>query len=240
MILTEDGKLGIGNLSPYYLLDVAGDIRFTGQLYDATGLFKPSPWLSTGNDIYYNDGNVGIGTTNPIAQLELADFGTAGSMNLKIGNDVYLSDIDNGNTLGILGCQDNTVGAIKLGMNGPKLYGENGNLGIGTTDISGYKLAVAGTIHAEEVMVEHADKWYDYVFEDDYNLTSLSELETYISENKHLPEVPSEKEVHENGISLGYMNGILLKKIEELTLYVIEQQKEIEELKLRMTKIMNN
>jgi hypothetical protein len=67
----------------------------------------------------------------------------------------------------------------------------------------------------------------DYVFEKDYNLLPLSELETYINQNKHLPEVPSAKEMDANGLNLKEMNLILLKKVEELTLHLIEQNKVI-------------
>jgi len=73
--------------------------------------------------------------------------------------------------------------------------------------------------------------WSDFVFEENYNLKSLEELETYISQNKHLPDIPTEVQVKENGINLGEMNAKLLQKIEELTLYTIQQQKDIKKLK---------
>jgi hypothetical protein len=104
-------------------------------------------------------------------------------------------------------------------------------VGIGTTSTNGYLLAVAGKIRSTEVTIEHIDDWYDCVFEEDYPLTPLAEIEQFVKQNKHLPEVPSEAEVKANGIDLGEMNAILLKKIEELTLHVIQQQKEIDALK---------
>jgi hypothetical protein len=107
----------------------------------------------------------------------------------------------------------------------------NGNVGIGTTDTKGYKLAIAGKAIAEEIVVKLQSAWPDYVFENSYTLTSLTQLEQYIQKNKHLPDVPSVEEVKTNGISVGEMNVILLKKLEELTLHLIEQQKEIENLK---------
>lgn len=73
--------------------------------------------------------------------------------------------------------------------------------------------------------------WSDFVFENDYDLPTLEEVEEHIAENGHLPEIPSEAEVTENGINLGEMDAKLLQKIEELTLYLIEQNKEIKELK---------
>ncbi|WP_143313605.1 hypothetical protein [Chitinophaga ginsengisegetis] len=107
----------------------------------------------------------------------------------------------------------------------------NGNVGIGTTAPGTNKLAVEGTIAARRVKVTQAATWPDYVFEQDYQLPSLQKTEAFIRENKHLPEVPSAKEVAENGQDLGDMNAILLKKVEELTLHLISMQKEITEVK---------
>ena len=75
------------------------------------------------------------------------------------------------------------------------------------------------------------DGWSDFVFGNDYNLLTLSEVEDYIDKNGHLPDIPSEAEVEENGINIGEMQAKLLQKIEELTLYVIQLEKEIDELK---------
>ena len=79
--------------------------------------------------------------------------------------------------------------------------------------------------------------WFDHVFDDNYKLMSLSELEQFIKTNKHLPEIPSEKEVKENGINLGEMQGKLLLKIEELTLYIIEQEKQLKELQKQIDEL---
>lgn len=106
----------------------------------------------------------------------------------------------------------------------------NGNVGIGTLETGIHKLAVEGSIGAREVKVE-ASTWSDFVFNKDYNLKNLNEVELFIEENKHLPDIPSETEVIENGISLGEMDAKLLQKIEELTLYMIEMNKEIQLLK---------
>ena len=100
-----------------------------------------------------------------------------------------------------------------------------GKLAIGTTDPRDFKLAVAGKAVAEEVVVQLKANWPDYVFENEYKLPSLSELEKFIVNQKHLPGVPTAEEVGQNGLSLGEMNAILLKKVEELTLYVIQQDK---------------
>ena len=98
----------------------------------------------------------------------------------------------------------------------------------------GYKLAVDGKIIAEELRIQNSIDWApwpDYVFEKEYKLRNISELEKYLNENKHLPEVPSAKNIKDDGIVIGDMQITLLKKIEELTLYIIDQQKQIDELK---------
>ena len=91
-------------------------------------------------------------------------------------------------------------------------------------------LSVDGTIVAKE-MITQATSWADKVFQKNYRLSTLSELESFILTNKHLPEIPSEKEIIENGISVNEMLKLQMQKIEELTLYVIQQQKEIDLLK---------
>ncbi|MBT1697552.1 hypothetical protein KK083_11740 [Fulvivirgaceae bacterium PWU4] len=105
----------------------------------------------------------------------------------------------------------------------------NGNVGIGTNEPGTFKLAVNGKIWSQEVNIAMTNPGPDYVFEKDYNLLSLAELEAYIKANKHLPEVPSAKEMDAEGLNIKEMNLILLKKVEELTLHLIEANKKIEE-----------
>jgi hypothetical protein len=116
----------------------------------------------------------------------------------------------------------------------------------GNVNVSSYKLFVKGGILTEEVRVSVARDWADYVFSDKYKLATLPEVEKYIAANGHLPNVPSAKEVKEDGIELGQMANIHQEKIEELTLYVIQQnkqleaqQKEIDELKASVKALMN-
>lgn len=106
-----------------------------------------------------------------------------------------------------------------------------GNVGIGTI-VPDEKLTVKGKIHTQEVRVDMLGPLVpDYVFAEDYKLKSLREIEEFIKENKHLPEVPSANEIEKNGLMLAEMNMALLKKIEEMTLYIIEMKKENEEMK---------
>ncbi len=119
----------------------------------------------------------------------------------------------------------------------------SGNVGIGTTNTFGYKLAVNGTIGCKEVIIEVDNNWPDwpdYVFEEGHELQGLEEIEQFVTQNKHLPGVPSANEVNENGIELGKMNAILLKKIEELTLHTINQQKAIRNLQEELQELKNN
>ncbi|MBL0053658.1 MAG: hypothetical protein IPP29_20255 [Bacteroidetes bacterium] len=112
-------------------------------------------------------------------------------------------------------------------------YNMNGNVGIGTTPQDGanpYKLVVEGKIGAREINVKATGAWPDYVFEEGYKLPDLTTLSQYLSINKHLPQLPNAANVASNGIDVGIMQMLLLKKIEELYLIVIKQQKEIEKL----------
>ena len=117
----------------------------------------------------------------------------------------------------------------------------DGRVGMGVTNVdpddmpAGYRLYVTEGILAERVKValSTATEWSDYVFDDDYELMSLKEVSEYVSKKHHLPNVPSADEVVEQGIDVAKMDALLLEKIEELTLYIIDLQKQINELKLR-------
>ena len=102
---------------------------------------------------------------------------------------------------------------------------------------SGYKLVVGGNILAEEVRIKLIKDWPDYVFEPDYRLKSLREVEAFIHDHHHLPDIPSATDVAKGGIELGHMQSTLLAKIEELTLYVIEQKKDLEALRSQVTQL---
>jgi hypothetical protein len=117
---------------------------------------------------------------------------------------------------------------------------KDGNVGIGTTNPGSFKLAVNGKIWSQEVNVAMTNPGPDYVFEKGYDLLSLSELETYINQNKHLPEVPSAKEMEAEGLNLKEMNLLLLKKVEELTLYLIMQNNTNAQLKLKVESFQND
>jgi len=240
-----NGNVGIGVPTPQKKLDVNGDINFSGNLYKNNQPVNLSGyWASNGNNIYYNSGNVGIGTDapqaplqvdgnayflseNPNNQLQILFSGTAipARRGIKLTNDP-----DGAFNFYIHGNQGQAAFNFKDGLNDNNLMTikKDGNVGIGTTTINGYKLSVAGKILAEELQIQLVQDWYDNVFEEDYSLMDLNELESFVKQNNHLPDIPSEAEVKENGIRVGEMNALLLKKVEELTLYIIEQQKMLE------------
>lgn len=183
---------------------------------------------------FLTNGNVGIGTSNPQAKLELIGSG-GGSIDFRVNGRMQTGDA---NTAG--GVWLNAANTLFVGQVTPTSLGfynngdwrlivnDQGNVGIGTQNPQA-KLAVNGDIFSKKVKVTQTG-WADYVFEDSYSLPSLNQVEAFIRQHKHLPNVPSAKEVAANGLDLGDNQAILLKKIEELTLYVIEQNKRIEQL----------
>lgn len=104
---------------------------------------------------------------------------------------------------------------------------KNGNVGIGTLDTKGYKLAVAGNLIAEKIKVKLVPNWPDFVFQENYPLRTLEETEAFIKTYQHLPEIPSAAEIKDNGQDVGEMNAKLLQKVEEMTLYLIDLQKQV-------------
>lgn len=137
----------------------------------------------------------------------------------------------------VFSAQTNTASGGDWVRLGSSIYYNDGNVGIGT-NIPDAPLAVNGRIHAREVKVDVIG-WPDYVFSEVYPLPELEELENYIAENGHLINVPSASEVEENGLLVGEMNKLLLEKIEELTLYIIEQNGKQKQLEARITALEN-
>jgi predicted acyltransferase (DUF342 family) len=113
----------------------------------------------------------------------------------------------------------------------------DGSVGIGTDKTTGFMLSVEGDVRTRSIQVDASTLiWSDFVFSNEYKLNDLLEVENFIKTNKHLPDVPSEKEIKEKGINLAKMDAILLQKIEELTLYIIQQEKRIKELEQQVKK----
>jgi hypothetical protein len=190
----------------------------------------------------YFSGNVGIGTTTPTAKLEIANTapwtanGWGKAMKLGKGQSI---EIEAGVRKFGIGATNDTVlcffatdaDTVNLPARYNMVITNSGNVGIGTFTPNAYKLAVEGTLGARRIKVTQQANWADFVFHKDYKLPPLHEVEKFISDNGHLPEIPTAAEVKENGVDVGEMNKLLLQKVEELTLYLIQQQKEINALK---------
>ncbi|GAB1856643.1 hypothetical protein MHTCC0001_14780 [Flavobacteriaceae bacterium MHTCC 0001] len=212
------------------------------------------------NVVIKSNGNLGIGTTSPTSKLTI-DSGQT-DLNMQGDGGVYGYGINvntsggwarnysfssNGTARAHIGAQgsNNSLTHLYFDTNATDAVGyddpemvikSNGYVGIGTRNPDS-KLTVAGKIHAREVKVA-VDAGADFVFENEYKLPSLKSLEKFITKNKHLPEIASEKEMQENGIQLAEMNIKLLQKIEELTLYTIDQEKRIESLEQKNKKLV--
>lgn len=129
---------------------------------------------------------------------------------------------------------DNWTDALSVKTNGAITL--NGKVGVNIENTyAGYALAVDGGILTTKVRIKEVDQWPDHVFGDGYRLMSLGEVEDYVAANRHLPGVPSEAEVKAEGYDVAEMQAVLLGKIEELTLHVIRQQKEIDSLRTLVT-----
>jgi len=170
-------------------------------------------------------GNIGVGTIAPTAQLHTT--GTvrlAGLTNDSTKNRVLVSD-----TSGNLFYRNVASLTNRWVYSNGLLYDSSDNIAIGTNNAQGYKLAVNGTAIFTKVKVKTAGTWPDYVFKKGYALPNLEELERYISEHKHLPGIASEAEVQRDGIDIGDHQAALLKRIEEMTLYLIRENKKLKE-----------
>lgn len=200
------------------------------------------------------DGKIGIGTANPKAPIQIggskgvtihSETESALSWNAYYDNGwKYLGDdfayqlYADGDTskftirTAASGLTDNAV----TWTDGVSVHA-NGSVSIGTTDAYGYKLAVAGDVIAETLVVKPQSEWPDFVFKEGHQLQTIEELENYINKNGCLPGITTANEVAKAGVDVGEMQVRLLQKIEELTLYVIQLKKDNEDLKKRLSQV---
>lgn len=221
--LTTGGKVGIGIASPLDRLDV----NATGEnAYIKVGRFSTptNPFGSAGYK---------IGNTVVMSISHYAGYG-AGSLNIDNGTGMINMT---GSHINFGGLPGTGLLTGKYNFNGKVwthylVVGNYSNAGApNPMDLpDGYRMAVDGKIICEEVKIQMSQDWPDYVFSNNYKLKSLNEVEQYIEENKHLPDVPSASEIEKSGLEMGEMSRIQMQKIEELTLYMIELKKQNEQL----------
>ena len=218
MTIDASGNMGIGTTSPGAKLDVAGNARVTND-FTVSG---------SGTDI---GGSINILNTSKTGTGQASRW-TMYNMSGTYGNSLQFWAYDN------IGCTSGGMCASRLTLMDNGNIIASGKIGIGLSDAatklaaspSDELLTVNGTIHATEVKVDLTGSLADFVFHPSYKLMPLNQVEQYVKTNSHLPEIPSAAEVSKNGLSMGEMQNKLLQKVEELTLYVIEQQKRIEML----------
>ena len=203
----SSGNVGVGTNAPTSRLHVVGNQTLEGNLTFIDG---------TQSIQFANPG------TTPNPMIFMFASGTANTARMVIAHSpAYptwgLQYNDNGDQFDFLG-----AGTSRMSINL-----SNGNVGIGVASAV-YKLEVCGTIRANEMRVETG--WCDYVFEKDYKLRTLQELEAFINKNKHLPGIAPASEIEKDGLKLGETNKAMMEKIEELTLYVIQLSKENKKL----------
>lgn len=196
---------------------------------DGNAYWSEPAWKQNGNSTYVLQDKIGIGSQNPATKLFVSDDVSA-HVGVGIDNGDFPwflgmnKDINSNSTLYVtdlnaMGSSDTAFLAIST----------TGNVGIGMNSPE-YKLDVKGDIRATEVKIQHPDQWYDFVFDKNYGLPTPADVEQFIRKNGHLPEIPDRQTVLSEGFEVGEFSGLLLKKIEELTLYIIDQEKRIKEL----------
>ena len=219
-------RVGIGTDSPFADLDVIGRIRSSHSMHIGAHETIESGYrlrIST-NTALNGTAPKNIFNVSNQGEIESRYLGTTlNPFAIKLGDtEVNLFSI-------------NRQGTIDINFDGPT----DGSIVFKARSIEDNKdifmLTSDGKVWCQHIVVKHAPFWGDFVFEKGYQKMSLDELEKYIEENKHLPEIPSASEIAENGVDVYEMLRLLTIKVEELTLYAIEQQKEIEQLKTSNT-----
>jgi hypothetical protein len=204
------GNVGIGTTTPGFALDVATNL-------------SQSP--SGGTNLRGSDGHF-VRLFPSLAYLNYNSLVQPGDSAIIYSGGTYTNGSSGGSF--VIAPWANATSGIRLDS--------NGNVGIGTAYPGTYKLAVEGNIGARDIIVTNSP-WSDYVFEPGYHLRSLSEVNSYIQANHHLPEIPSEAEVKQKGVSVSEMQSKLLAKVEELTLHMIRQENENRELRERIARL---
>ncbi len=257
-----NGKLGIGTLSPFSQLSLGSDTYTDGSSNKIRLFDDYASITSESNNSYglgfrnwdgrlaYTAGNGGYHQfyTSNQARLTILSTGELGIGTITPQEKLHVNGNQlwtNGNRVVKMISSNTHVNSYNLQSylyplyinelgNNTILNEQGGDVGIGTSETRGFKLAVNGPAIFTKAVVKLYVNWPDYVFNRNYRLKSLKEVEKFIKVHKHLPGVPTAKEVQQKGIDVGDNQAILLKKIEELTLYLIELNKRIEGLEVKV------
>ena len=255
-----NGDVGIGTSSPSGKLHVVGNAFFTGTGNVGIGTTSPSAKLHVVGTTFLN-GNVGVGTTSPTGMFNVVGT-TILNGNVSIGANYTTSDkfivVGTTSLNGNVGIGANSLTSTRLYVVGNTIL--SGNVDIGSTNsntnlhVSGsthfdkyvvigtppppsspiiYYLVVAGGIQAREILVQ-ANTGADFVFDPNYHLRPLEEVEQFITENRRLPDIAPADSMVQHGVNMGEFQIQLLQKIEELTLYIIEQDKRAKNLEQKI------
>ncbi|MNV23655.1 hypothetical protein D3C71_1146820 [compost metagenome] len=226
-----DVFVGIGTATPAFPLDVAGSAKVSGHLWTNSS-------FSVGADV------------NPFSKFNLVNSNRTAAIQLStVGNTkpyqrLLFFEYDNPDTkiLEVVNTATGRTpfslkadGAMDIDNGVANIFhlGTDGMFSISNGVRKTFVVEASGLTRARKIKVD-ADVWADYVFEDNYVLMPLSEVESFLKEHKHLPSIPSEKVMKEEGIDVAEMNVKMMEKIEELTLYLIQQNKELEQLKAEL------
>ena len=230
MTITPYGNVGIGTSFPYQKLHVNGNIRT-----DSRNIYFGSYQKIYGD----NSARFHIHSNHStITAIRMRDKqGTRYGELYGSGNGAYFGLLDGDGHWSYMAAKDNYT-AFRINNNEKFRINNAGQMLIATTTApSAYKLAVKGSIIAEGMRIRTYTNWADYVFEENYSLMPLEELESKIIAQKHLPGIPSAKEVEKEGIDVADMQAKLLEKVEELTLYLIEQNKVIKAQQIKINEL---
>jgi hypothetical protein len=226
-----NGNVGIGTTTPSGKFDVRLPIVTNG--IGTVGIFGYGGLTTNRSFVFQQLGNVNTATQYFFLNGALGSSSVLGTPTFtSLYTPIFGFESDD-NNLNILAMARGTNMAAYRAMTITSL----GNIGIGTTNPGTNRLAVEGTVAARKVMITTTTPFPDYVFKKSYVLLPLDSLERYVRQNSHLPEIPSADSVQKNGLDIGTNQELLLKKIEELTLYVIAQQKELKELSISNERI---